>query len=108
RLPEGYDTRPGEGGALLSGGERQRISLARAFLRDTPILILDEPTSSVDVKTEASILQATESLIRGRTTFMIAHRLNTLKNCDMILVLEQGKLVEVRETLPECLSATVR
>jgi ATP-binding cassette, subfamily B, bacterial len=107
RLPEGYDTRPGEGGALLSGGERQRISLARAFLRDTPILILDEPTSSVDVKTEASILRATESLMRGRTTFMIAHRLNTLKNCDMILVLEQGKLVEVRENVPECLSATV-
>ena len=106
RLPEGYETRPGEGGALLSGGERQRISLARAFLRDTPMLILDEPTSSVDVKTEASILQATESLMAGRTTFMIAHRLNTLKSCDMILVLEQGKLVEVRENLPECLSAT--
>ena len=107
RLPEGYDTRPGEGGALLSGGERQRISLARAFLRDTPILILDEPTSSVDIKTEASILQATEALMNGRTTFMIAHRLNTLKNCDMILVLEHGKLVEVRETVPECFSATV-
>jgi ATP-binding cassette subfamily B protein len=106
RLPEGYDTRPGEGGVLLSGGERQRISLARAFLRDTPILILDEPTSSVDVKTEASILEATESLMKGRTTFMIAHRLNTLKSCDMILVLDQGRLMEVRENLPECLTAT--
>jgi ATP-binding cassette subfamily B protein len=104
-LPEGYETRPGERGVLLSGGERQRISLARAFLRDSPILILDEPTSSVDVKTEARIMQATEDLMRGRTTFMIAHRLNTLKNCDLILVLERGELVEVRETVPEDLAA---
>jgi ATP-binding cassette subfamily B protein len=103
KMPEGYDTRPGERGTLLSGGERQRISLARAFLRDTPILILDEPTSSVDVQTEASILQATENLMRGRTTFMIAHRLNTLKSCDMILVFADGRLVEVRKTLPEFL-----
>jgi len=100
-MPEGYETRPGERGTLLSGGERQRISLARAFLRDTPVLILDEPTSSVDVQTEASIMQATENLMQGRTTFMIAHRLHTLKTCDMILVLEQGRLVEVRNTLPE-------
>lgn len=107
RLPEGYDTRPGEGGSLLSGGERQRISLARAFLRNSPILILDEPTSSVDGKTEASILEAIEALMRGRTTFMIAHRLNTLKSCDMILVLEQGKLVEVRGSVPEHFAATV-
>ena len=105
-LPEGYETRPGERGVLLSGGERQRISLARAFLRDSPILILDEPTSSVDVKTEARIMQATEDLMRGRTTFMIAHRLNTLKNCDLILVLERGELVEVRETVPEVLAVT--
>jgi ATP-binding cassette subfamily B protein len=100
-MPEGYETRPGERGTLLSGGERQRISLARAFLRDTPVLILDEPTSSVDVQTEASIMQATENLMQGRTTFMIAHRLHTLKTCDMILVLEHGRLVEVRNTLPE-------
>jgi ATP-binding cassette subfamily B protein len=105
-LPDGYDTRPGERGLLLSGGERQRISLARAFLRDSPILILDEPTSSIDVKTEARILQATEELMRGRTTFMIAHRLNTLKSCDLILVLEHGRLVEVRKTVPEALPAT--
>src|SRR5262249_30184046 len=105
-LPDGYETRPGERGMLLSGGERQRISLARAFLRDSPILILDEPTSSIDGKTEARIMQATEDLMRGRTTFMIAHRLNTLKNCDLILVLEQGELAEVRQTLPEALSAT--
>ena len=102
-LPEGYDTRAGERGVLLSGGERQRISLARAFLRNSPILVLDEPTSSIDVQTEASIMQATEDLMRGRTTFMIAHRLNTLKNCDLILVLNKGELVEVRNTLPEIL-----
>jgi len=105
-LPEGYETRPGERGVLLSGGERQRISLARAFLRDSPILILDEPTSSVDVKTEARIMQATEDLMRGRTTFMIAHRLNTLKSCDLILVLERGELVEVRETVSDVLAVT--
>jgi ATP-binding cassette, subfamily B, bacterial len=105
-LPEGYETRPGERGVLLSGGERQRISLARAFLRDSPVLILDEPTSSIDGKTEAKILRATEELMRGRTTFMIAHRLNTLNNCDLILVLEQGRLVEVRESVPEAMTAS--
>jgi ATP-binding cassette subfamily B protein len=106
RMPEGYETRTGERGALLSGGERQRISLARAFLRNSPVLILDEPTSSVDVQTEASIMQATEDLMRGRTTFMIAHRLSTLKSCEMILVLENGELVEVRENLPSGLVTT--
>lgn len=99
-LPEGYETETGEGGARLSGGERQRISLARAFLRDSPILILDEPTSSVDVKTEASIMEATEKLIAGRTTFMIAHRLSTLRSCDLTLVLEEGCLVEVHRGAP--------
>jgi ATP-binding cassette, subfamily B, bacterial len=96
KLPQGYDTQVGERGACLSGGERQRISLARAFLRDSPILILDEPTSSVDLRTEAAILKATEKLMRGRTIFMIAHRLSTLKACDMILVMEQGKILEIR------------
>jgi len=100
RLPDAYETSAGERGARLSGGERQRISLARAFLRDSPVLILDEPTSSVDMKTEAAIMQATEALLRGRTTFMIAHRLHTLKSCDMILVLEQGKLVDIRRSQP--------
>jgi ATP-binding cassette subfamily B protein len=100
RLPEGYETSAGERGARLSGGERQRISLARAFLRNSPILILDEPTSSVDVQTEAAIMQATEALMRDRTTFMIAHRLHTLKNCDMILVLDQGRLVDIRRNQP--------
>jgi ATP-binding cassette subfamily B protein len=96
-LPEGYDTQAGERGARISGGERQRISLARAFLRDSPILILDEPTSSVDLHTEAAIMEATERLMAGRTTFMIAHRLHTLKTCDVILVLDHGCLLEVRE-----------
>src|SRR5262249_22322964 len=79
RLPDGYRTRVGERGMLLSGGERQRISLARAFLKNAPLLVLDEPTSSVDVKTESGILEAMERLARGRTTFMIAHRLGTLE-----------------------------
>jgi ATP-binding cassette subfamily B protein len=104
-LPEGYETQVGERGSRLSGGERQRISLARAFLRDSPILILDEPTSSVDVHTEAAIMEATERLMAGRTTFMIAHRLNTLKSCDLILVLDQGRLVGVKECTPEIWSA---
>lgn len=100
RLPEGYETNAGERGARLSGGERQRISLARAFLRDSPVLILDEPTSSVDMQTEAAIMRATEALLDGRTTFMIAHRLHTLKSCDVILVLENGRLAEVRHNVP--------
>jgi ATP-binding cassette, subfamily B, bacterial len=100
-LPEGYETQVGERGSRLSGGERQRISLARAFLRNSPILILDEPTSSVDVHTEAAIMEATERLISGRTTFMIAHRLSTLKSCDLVLVLDQGRLVEVKECAPD-------
>jgi energy-coupling factor transporter ATP-binding protein EcfA2 len=77
----------------LSGGERQRISLARAFLKDAPILILDEPTSSVDVQTEAAIMEAMERLMQGRTTFMIAHRLSTLAACDARLEIEHGRLV---------------
>jgi ATP-binding cassette subfamily B protein len=84
-LPEGYRTEVGERGARLSGGERQRIALARAFLKDAPILLLDEPTSSVDVKTEAGIINAIERLMRGRTTFLIAHRLATLEGCDLRL-----------------------
>jgi ATP-binding cassette subfamily B protein len=96
KLPKNYESSSGERGGSLSGGERQRISLARAFLRDSPVLILDEPTSSVDVQTENSILAATEKLMEGRTTFMIAHRLNTLRSCNMILVLDQGELVEIR------------
>ncbi|HEV8384587.1 MAG TPA: ATP-binding cassette domain-containing protein, partial [Candidatus Acidoferrales bacterium] len=98
RLPQGYHTEAGERGVQLSGGERQRISLARAFLKDAPILILDEPTSSVDVKTEALILEAMERLMQGRTTFMIAHRLGTLDICDVRLQLERGRLVSLTST----------
>ena len=93
RLPEGYKTEAGERGVQLSGGERQRISLARAFLKDAPILILDEPTSAVDTKTETMIMDAMKRLMHGRTTFMIAHRLSTLDVCDVRLQLEHGKLV---------------
>ncbi|MEO7503421.1 MAG: ABC transporter ATP-binding protein [Gemmatimonadaceae bacterium] len=94
-LPMGYDTEVGERGVQLSGGERQRISLARAFLRNAPILILDEPTSSVDVKTEAAILQAVERLMQGRTTFMIAHRLTTLDICDMRIRIDRGEIASM-------------
>jgi ATP-binding cassette subfamily B protein len=92
RLPEAYDTPVGERGMQLSGGERQRVSLARAFLKDAPILVFDEPTSSVDVKTEAAITEAMERLMEGRTAFVIAHRLSTLKGCDVRLRVEGGTL----------------
>jgi ATP-binding cassette subfamily B protein len=95
RLPNGYDTQVGERGMMLSGGERQRISLARAFLKDAPILILDEPTSAVDVKTEAAILEAMDRLMRGRTSFLISHRPSALKDCDVTLNLEHGHLAQV-------------
>jgi ATP-binding cassette subfamily B protein/subfamily B ATP-binding cassette protein MsbA len=93
-LPNGYDTELGEGGAQLSVGERQRICVARAFLKDSPILILDEPTSSIDSRTEVVILDALDRLSIGRTTFVIAHRLSTIRHADLILVLDQGQLVE--------------
>jgi ATP-binding cassette, subfamily B, bacterial len=96
-LPEGYDTQVGERGMRLSGGERQRISLARAFLKDAPILVLDEPTSSVDMKTEAVIMEAMTRLMRGRTTFMIAHRLSTLANCDARLQIEGGRVIDFEQ-----------
>jgi ATP-binding cassette subfamily B protein len=89
-LPQGYDTLVGERGMRLSGGERQRIALARAFLKDAPILILDEPTSSVDTATEAGILEAMQRLMQNRTTFMVAHRLATLHGCDLLLQIDDG------------------
>ncbi|MBN2182870.1 MAG: ABC transporter ATP-binding protein [Sedimentisphaerales bacterium] len=92
-LPDGYDTIVGERGMRLSGGERQRISLARAFLKDAPILILDEPTSSVDIQTEKLIMDAMERLKKGKTTFMIAHRLSTLENCDQTIEIDNGRIV---------------
>src|SRR5436853_1220852 len=91
-LPNGYATLVGERGMKLSGGERQRISLARAFLKNAPILVLDEPTNSLDVHTEAAILDTIQELMKGRTTLMIAHRASTLRNCNMILVMEDGRV----------------
>ena len=93
-LPEGYETELGERGAQLSGGERQRISVARAFVRDAPILILDEPTSSIDSKTESVILDVLDELMEGRTSFMVAHRLSTVRDADLILVISEGRIVE--------------
>jgi len=93
-LPDGYDTMLGERGSRLSGGERQRVCVARAFLRNSPILILDEPTSSIDSKTEAVILDSLDRLMEGRTTFMIAHRLSTIRRADWILSLDRGRIVE--------------
>jgi ATP-binding cassette subfamily B protein len=94
-LPDGYDTQVGERGVRLSGGERQRIALARAFLKDAPMLVLDEPTSSVDVATESAIVDAMERLMAGRTAFMIAHRMTTLERCDVRFEVEGGRLRRV-------------
>jgi ATP-binding cassette subfamily B protein len=94
QLPGGYDTLLGERGTKISGGERQRIAVARAFLRDAPILILDEPTSAIDSRTESVILDALDRLMEGRTTLLIAHRLSTLRNVDNILVLNEGRIVQ--------------
>jgi ATP-binding cassette subfamily B protein/subfamily B ATP-binding cassette protein MsbA len=94
RLGDGYATIIGERGATLSGGEKQRLSIARAFLKDAPILILDEPTSALDARTEAHLLDALERLMAGRLTFIIAHRLSTIRNADRILVLDHGEIVE--------------
>jgi len=92
--PRGYDTLIGERGTTLSGGERQRLAIARAFLKDPPILVLDEATSALDSVTEASVQRALAALMRGRTTFTIAHRLSTVRHADVILVLDQGRIVE--------------
>ncbi|MGA7875439.1 MAG: ABC transporter ATP-binding protein [Desulfoferrobacter sp.] len=93
-LPQGYETVLGERGASLSGGERQRLSIARALLKDAPVLILDEPTSSLDAGTEALLLEALERLMEGRTTFIIAHRLSTIRGADRILVMDRGRIIE--------------
>jgi ABC-type multidrug transport system fused ATPase/permease subunit len=93
-LPAGYDTEVGERGFKMSGGEKQRISIARAFLKDAPVLILDEPTSALDAQTEAHLLVALKRLMQGRTTFIIAHRLSTIREADQILVMDRGEIVE--------------
>jgi ATP-binding cassette subfamily B protein len=93
-LPDGYDTKLGEGGAQLSVGERQRICVARAFLKDAPVLVLDEPTSAIDSRTEGMILDALDELMVGRTTFVIAHRLSTVRHADLIVVVNHGRVVE--------------
>lgn len=93
KLPDGIDTVIGENGHTLSGGERQRLSIARAFLKDAPIVLLDESTASIDPETETKIQMAIERLTRGRTVLMIAHRLRSIVNCDRIIVLEEGKVI---------------
>jgi ABC-type multidrug transport system fused ATPase/permease subunit len=93
-LPNGYASEVGERGVRLSGGERQRLCVARAFLMDAPVLILDEPTSSIDSRTERVIIEALDRLMVGRTTFIIAHRLSTIRRADQILVLDEGRVIE--------------
>ncbi len=93
-LPEGFDTVIGESGARLSGGQSQRLSIARALLKNAPILILDEATSALDTESEREVQRALENLMKDRTTLVIAHRLSTIKNADRIVVIDRGKIVE--------------
>src|SRR6185503_5521025 len=94
KLAHGYETQLGEKGATLSGGERQRVAIARALYRDAPILILDEPTASLDIETERHLLATIHPTDRVRTTIVIAHRLSTIRAADVIFVLDQGRIVE--------------
>ena len=94
KLPNGYDTFLCEGGSSLSGGERQRISIARAMLKNSPIVILDEATSALDAENEQEILEAIGELTRGKTVIMIAHRINTIKNAGHIIAVENGQIVQ--------------
>jgi subfamily B ATP-binding cassette protein MsbA len=94
KMPKGYDTNIGELGTKISGGEKQRLSIARAILKDAPILILDEATSSLDTEAEMEVQGALDNLMKGRTTLVIAHRLSTIRNADRIIVLVNGEIVE--------------
>jgi ATP-binding cassette subfamily B protein/subfamily B ATP-binding cassette protein MsbA len=94
RLPRGLDTEIGERGATLSEGERQRLTIARAILRDAPVLILDEPTSALDAENEHAVLEALHRLVQGRTTIIIAHRLSTIRGVDRIVVMQDGAVAE--------------
>jgi len=95
KLPSEYDTVIGENGKTLSGGERQRISIARAFLKDAPIILLDEATASLDPENETLIQEAIGKLIKNKTVLIIAHRLPSIENCDKIVVIEEGKVLEM-------------
>ena len=95
QLPEGYETQIGERGVRLSGGEKQRLAIARAFLKDAPIIILDEPTSALDAESEELIKQALSRLLQGRSALIIAHRLSTIEHADLVTVLDHGRIIEV-------------
>src|SRR5205823_376325 len=94
KMPQGYNTIVGERGVTLSGGQRQRIAIARAVVRDTPILILDEPGTGLDAESEKLVFEALDRLMKGKTTIVIAHRLSTIQNADVIFVLKDGRIVE--------------
>ena len=94
QLPDGYDTVIGEGGASLSGGEKQRISIARAIMKDAPIIVLDEATANVDPENEADLMKAIDALTREKTIIMIAHRLKTVRNADQIIVIDGGQIAQ--------------